>query len=110
MTTSVQRGVRHHSDEPSRPPGHSAPINSPATPSRREIDMAIGVLIGLRQCSERQAFSEIAAAVSETGVSLGAICRGLVELASGTNASFDHSPEVLTVWRELISGRHSVRE
>ena len=85
-------------------------INSADAPSRREIDMAIGVLIGLRQCSERQAFNEIAAAVSETGVSLGTICRGLVELASGTKGSFDHSPEVLSVWRELISGRGNVCE
>ena len=85
-------------------------INSAAAPSRREIDMAIGVLIGLRQCSERQAFGEIAAAARETGVSLGTICRGLVELASGTKGSFDHSPVVIQVWGELIGGRHNIRE
>ena len=85
-------------------------INSPATASRRELDMAIGVLIGLRQCSERQAFSEIVAAVGETGVGLGTICRGLVKLASGTKGPFDHSPEVIQVWGELIGGRRDVHE
>ena len=62
--------------------------------SRTVIDVAIGVLVGLRRCSERQAFNEIASAVSETGVSLGSICRGLIALASGTD-SFDHSSEIV---------------
>ncbi len=85
-------------------------MKNPDAASRREIDMAIGVLIGLRQCSEHEAFSEIVAAVSETGVGLGTICRGLVELASGTKGSFDHSPEVIQVWGELIGGRRDVHE
>jgi hypothetical protein len=75
--------------------------------SRREIDMAIGVLIGLRHCSERQAFNEIAAAVGETGIGLGSICRALVELASGATGSADYSPQVIAVWGALVNGKGS---
>ena len=73
--------------------------------SRHVIDVAIGVLMGLRRCSERQAFNEIAAAVSETGVSLGSICRGLIELASRTTNSFDNRSEVVDLWGDLVAGR-----
>ena len=70
--------------------------------SRHEIDVAIGVLVGLRRCSERQAFNEIAAAVSETGVSLGSISHALVELASGTTDYFDSRSEVVGLWGDLV--------
>ena len=73
--------------------------------SRREIDMAIGVLVGLRQCSEREAFNEIAAAVGETGVGLSSICRALVDLASGTTGRFDHSSVVVDIWGDLVDAR-----
>ncbi|TMS47923.1 ANTAR domain-containing protein [Mycobacterium sp. DBP42] len=43
--------------------------------SRRVIDVAIGVLIGWRGCSERDAFDEIACAVRESGVGIGSIAR-----------------------------------
>ncbi|HTI76338.1 MAG TPA: ANTAR domain-containing protein [Mycobacterium sp.] len=72
--------------------------------SRREIDMAIGVLVGLRHCSERQAFDEIAAAVNQTGMSLGRLCRALVELASGTGESVDDSSAVIAIWGDLVCG------
>ncbi len=74
-------------------------------PSRHDIDLAIGILIGLRQCNERQAFREIATVVSETGLSLGTICRGLVRLASGTTDAFDHREDVIRVWGELTRRR-----
>lgn len=77
--------------------------------SRRDIDMAIGVLIGLRHCSEREAFNEIAAVVAQTGVGLGSICRALVALASGTT-SFEHRSEVVGHWGELIGPQIDVRE
>ena len=73
--------------------------------SRHVIDVAIGVLMGLRRCSERQAFNEIAAAVSETGIGLNSICRGLVELASRTANSFDNRSEVVDLWGDLVAGR-----
>ena len=72
--------------------------------SRHVIDVAIGVLMGLRRCSERQAFNEIAAAVSETGVGLKSICRGLIGLLSGTIDSSDNRPEVVELWGDLVAG------
>ena len=73
--------------------------------SRTVIDVAIGVLVGLLRCSERQAFNEIAAAVDETGVGLASMCRALIALASGTTDSFDHSTEVINLWGQLVAGR-----
>ena len=73
--------------------------------SRTVIDVAIGVLVGLRRCSERQAFKEIASAVNETGVGLASMCRALIALASGTTDSFDHSSEVINLWGQLLAGR-----
>ncbi len=75
--------------------------------SRREIDMAIGVLIGLRQCSERQAFNEIASAVGETGIGLVSICRALVELASGADETADYNSPGAAVWGDLLNANHS---
>ena len=72
--------------------------------SRTVIDVAIGVLVGHRRCSERQAFNEIAAVVSETGVGLGSACRPLVELASGTTDSFDNRSEFVGLWGDLLAG------
>ncbi len=77
--------------------------------SRRDIDMAIGVLIALRHCSERDAFNELAAAVTETGIGLSSISHALVTLASGRAAMFDHSSEVARVWGDLIGREHGLR-
>lgn len=72
--------------------------------SRRIIDMAIGVLIGWRGCSEREAFEEIAGAVRETGIGLGSIAGALVDLASGVEQSAPHH-RALRVWADAIPGR-----
>jgi hypothetical protein len=77
--------------------------------SRRDIDMAIGVLIALRRCTERQAFAEIAAAVGRTGVGLHSISRALVALASGTTTTSDHSSAATDLWGDLVGARHGVR-
>jgi ANTAR domain-containing protein len=79
------------------------------TSSRREIDMAIGILMGLRHCCERQAFDAIATAVRETGMSLGSLCRGLVEMAGGASASADIDPRVRAVWRDLVCDNEDAR-
>lgn len=77
--------------------------------SRRDIDMAIGVLITLRRCSERQAFNEIADAVARTGVGLHSISRALVLLATGTTAAFDHRREAFEMWGDLLGDCREVR-
>ncbi|OBF08465.1 ANTAR domain-containing protein [Mycobacterium sp. 852002-10029_SCH5224772] len=51
--------------------------------SRREIDQAIGVVMGLRRCSAEQALSEITAVVRASGVGLGGVSRALLGLITG---------------------------
>lgn len=82
-------------------PMFSGNSHYPGVSSRHVIDVPIGVLVGLRRCSEQQAFNEIASAVSETGVNLGSICRRLIELVSDTTDSFDERPEVAGLWGDL---------
>lgn len=73
--------------------------------SRRVIDMAIGVLIGLRGCSEREAFDEIVRAVHETGVGPGSIAHALVELATGAAESSPHHAKARRLWGDLVAAR-----
>jgi hypothetical protein len=68
--------------------------------SRRVIDVAIGILVGLRGCSDREAFDELVRVVHQTGVGIGRLAAGLVAVASGS-ASAEHA-EAFTVWGELI--------
>lgn len=70
--------------------------------SRRVIDIAIGILVGLRGCSERQAFDEMVGVVRSTGLGIGRVASGLVALAGGS-ASAEHA-EAFSVWGELIAG------
>jgi len=51
--------------------------------SRREIDQAIGVLMGIRRCSADEAFSELANAVQASGIGLGGVSRALLDLVTG---------------------------
>lgn len=68
--------------------------------SRRVIDVAIGILVGLRGCSQREAFEELVRVVNQTGVGIGSIASGLVALASGSSSA-GHA-EAFTAWGELI--------
>ncbi|WP_460356059.1 ANTAR domain-containing protein [Mycobacterium sp. ZZG] len=68
--------------------------------SRQVIDIAIGILIGLRGYSRGEAFDELVRVVRQTGIGLGAIASGLVAVASGS-ASADHA-EAFNAWGELI--------
>lgn len=45
--------------------------NGDAHALRREIDLAVGVLMGVGRCTEREAFGVIAAAVHSTGLGSG---------------------------------------
>ncbi|BBY15187.1 ANTAR domain-containing protein [Mycolicibacterium litorale] len=74
--------------------------------SRRVIDIAIGILVGLRGCTERQAFDELVAVVKETGLGLSRVATGLVALAAGSSSA-DHA-EAFTVWGDLIRGARRV--
>jgi hypothetical protein len=68
--------------------------------SRRVIDVAIGILVGLRGCSDREAFDELVSVVNQTGIGIARLAAGLVALASGSSLADD--AEVFTVWGELI--------
>ncbi len=68
--------------------------------SRRVIDVAIGILIGLRGCSQREAFDDLVRVVNQTGIGIGGISSGLVALASGASSA-GHA-EAFTAWGELL--------
>jgi hypothetical protein len=68
--------------------------------SRRVIDVAIGILVGLRGCSDHEAFDELVRVVHQTGIGIGRLAAGLVALASGS-ATAEHA-EVFAVWGELL--------
>jgi hypothetical protein len=73
--------------------------------SRRVIDVAIGILVGLRGCSEREAFDELVRVVHQTGIGIGSLASGLVALASGSSSVGD--ADAFTVWGELLRGGRS---
>ena len=68
--------------------------------SRRVIDMAIGILVGLRGCPEQAAFDELVRVVHQTGIGIGRLAAGLVAVASGSSTA-EHA-EAFTVWGDLI--------
>lgn len=68
--------------------------------SRRVIDVATGILVAFRGCSQREAFEELVRVVNLTGVGIGSVASGLVALASG-GSSAGH-PEAFTAWGELV--------
>jgi hypothetical protein len=68
--------------------------------SRRVIDVAIGILVGLRGYSQREAFDELVRVVNQTGVGIGSLASGLVALASGASSA-GHA-EAFIAWGELI--------
>lgn len=69
--------------------------------SRKMIDVAIGVLVGLRGCSPDEAFIDLADAVHHTGIGLGALASALVRLASGAPEPFPHRDVVAGRWGTL---------
>ena len=68
--------------------------------SRKVIDTAIGILVGLRGCSPEDAFTELARVVHQTGIGIGSIAAGLVAVASGSSSA-DHA-EAFNAWGDLI--------
>jgi hypothetical protein len=64
------------------------------------IDVAVGILVGLRGCSEREAFDELVRVVHQTGIGIGSLASGLVALASGSSSG-GHA-EAFIAWGELL--------
>lgn len=59
--------------------------------------------MGLRGCSDREAFDELVSVVKQTGVGIGRLAAGLVAVAGGS-ASADHA-EAFSAWGDLIEHR-----
>ena len=62
--------------------------------------MAIGILVGLRGCSEREAFDDLVRVVNKTNVGIGSIAAGLVALAGGSSSA-GHA-EAFAAWGEFL--------
>ena len=73
--------------------------------SRREIDLATGILVGLRGCSERDAFAELVTVVQQTGIGLGSIARALVTITGPSDDSVPFQAEAFNVWADLLAAR-----
>lgn len=67
--------------------------------SRKVIDVATGILVGLRCYSPREAFDELVSVMNQTGVGIGSLAVGLVALAAG-GSSAGHA-EAFAAWGEL---------
>lgn len=71
--------------------------------SRKVIDLAVGVLVGLRGCRPEEAFAELVDVVHRTGVGPGAVATQLVALASGSDSGVPAHDS--SAWAELIGQR-----
>jgi hypothetical protein len=78
--------------------------------SRRVIDLATGILVGLRSCSEREAFAELVAVVHRTGIGLGGIARALVAIAGPPDDAVPHQAEAFDAWADLLAARANLYE
>lgn len=73
----------------------------PKDPSSRRVI----VLMGLRGCSEREAFDDLVARVHETGISLGSLAGALVGLAGGGDVPVVHRSAAAHRWGDLMALR-----
>lgn len=74
---------------------------------RRILDLAEGVLVGLRRYSAGEAFEELVSVASRCGLSVSAVAAALVALAAGdTDAAELNSAAALAVdleWSQLLN-------
>jgi ANTAR domain len=73
--------------------------------SRRVIDIAVGVLVGLRGYSEREAFDELVEAVRSTGIGIGSLAAALIALVGGRSEKTPYQAEALDFWGETVTAR-----
>jgi hypothetical protein len=83
-------------------------IESPR--GRRDLDLAEGILIGLRRCGPNAAYRELLGAAKRQSVGLMAISSALVELASNQDPSPSHlegpaHSAAYCEWRDLFDQR-----
>ena len=68
--------------------------------SRRTVDVAVGILIGLRGYGDREAFDELVGVVNRTGLGIFSVAASLVAVAAGSSSADDS--EAFNAWGELI--------
>jgi hypothetical protein len=68
--------------------------------SRRTVDVAVGILIGLRGYTERDAFDELVGVVNRTGLGIFSVAASLTAIAAGSSSPDDS--EAFNAWGELI--------
>lgn len=78
-------------------------IGTSGEASRRTVDLAVGVLIGLRGYTDREAFDELVGVVNRTGLGIFSVAASLVAVATGSSSADDS--EAFSAWGELI--RHA---
>lgn len=69
--------------------------------SRREIDMALGALIGITHCSQERAFGVLVAAVHHTGTGLSVVPSALIAVA-GDDINTSPDPNVASYWQRTL--------
>ena len=77
--------------------------------SRRVIDLAIGILMGLRRCSEGEAFDDLIDAVHETGIGPAGLAEALTHTVGGEGIA-SHQSEVIRVWGHLLNSPSGLRD
>jgi hypothetical protein len=73
----------------------------PQLESRTVIDVAVGILVGVRGCSQHDAFSEIAQKVHQSGVPLSRVAAALVAMASPSDRLSREDAARQHLWGEL---------
>ncbi|WP_319449059.1 MULTISPECIES: ANTAR domain-containing protein [unclassified Mycobacterium] len=68
--------------------------------SRRKLDVAVGILVGLRGYTERDAFDELVGVVNRTGLGIFSVAASLTAIAAGSSSAADS--EAFNAWGELI--------
>ena len=76
--------------------GYGLDVQAP----RRAIDVAVGILVGLRGYSERDAFDELVGVVNRTGLGIFSVASSLAAVASGSSTARDS--EAFNAWGDLI--------
>lgn len=78
----------------------------PMLQPRRSLDLAQGILIGLRRCTTEAAFDELVTVAHKHGVSVSAIAAALVGLAArnvdGTESDRDALAVAHLAWGDLV--------
>lgn len=80
-----------------------------AIPTRRDIDIAVGILVGVLGYSEREAFDELVRAVHQTGGGIISVARSLIAIAGGRHdagsGAAPYQAEALEIWGDALHSR-----